>query len=91
MMRILLPLAAAFALSLTSVAFAADPVNVEIAAVEEEPGSLVITLSAIDAEGRPFTDLAPSDIHVILDDTQLPVGFQHRGMLVFSADWRARL
>jgi VWFA-related protein len=69
--------AAIVALTFAGAAFAADPVNIEIMAVEEEPGSMVLTVSAVDENGQPFPGLDPSSFNVWINDQALIVKELH--------------
>jgi VWFA-related protein len=70
-------LAAIVALTFVGAAFAADPVNIEIMAVQEEPGSMVLTVSAVDEEGKPFPGLDPSSFNAWINDQPLIVKELH--------------
>ena len=70
-------LAAIVTLTFAGSVFAADPVNIEIMAVEEEPGRMVLTVSAVDDEGKPFPGLDPSSFNAWINDTALIVKELH--------------
>jgi VWFA-related protein len=70
-------LAAIVALTFAGSVFAADPVNIEIMAVEEEPGSMVLTVSAVDENGKPFPGLDPSSFNAWINDQALIVKELH--------------
>jgi len=69
-------LAAIVSLTFASAAFAADPVNIEIRALEEEPDRMVLTVSAVDENGQPFLGLDPSSFNVWINDTALIVDIE---------------
>jgi VWFA-related protein len=52
---------------------AADPVNIQIMALEETPGQMTLTVSAVDQNGRPFPSLQASNFNVWFNDTALIV------------------
>ena len=64
-------------LAFAGTAFAADPVNIEIMAVEEEPGRMILTVSAVDENGKPFPGLGPSSFNVWINDQALIVREMH--------------
>ena len=66
-------LAAFVALTFAGTVLAADPVNIEIMAVEEQPGSMILTVSAVDENGQPFPGLDPSNFNAWINDTPLIV------------------
>ena len=72
-MRFFSALAVVLAALIVSAVSAADPVNVEITAVEEQPGRLVVTVGAYDAEARPLTDLTAASFRASLDGRSLPI------------------
>jgi VWFA-related protein len=70
-------LAAFVALTFAGTVLAADPVNIEIMAVEEQPGSMILTVSAVDENGQPFPGLDPSNFNAWINDTPLIVKELH--------------
>lgn len=70
-------LAAIVTLTFVGSVFAADPVNIEIMAVEEEPGSMILTVSAVDENGKPFPGLDPSSFNAWINDIPLIVKELH--------------
>jgi VWFA-related protein len=70
-------LAAFVALTFAGTVLAADPVNIEIMAVEEQPGSMVLTVSAVDENGQPFPGLDPSNFNAWINDTPLIIKELH--------------
>jgi VWFA-related protein len=60
-------------LSFLSPASAADRVNIQIMAVEEQPGQMVLTVSAVDERGKPFPGLDVSSFNAWIDDKPLIV------------------
>jgi VWFA-related protein len=52
-------------------AHAADPVNIQIMAVEEQPGQMTLTVSAVDEKGKPFPGLGASSFNAWIDDQPL--------------------
>jgi VWFA-related protein len=65
-------LAASTLLTVASVS-AADPVNIQIMAVEEQPGQMILTVSAVDAQGKPFPGLGPSSFNAWINGQPLIV------------------
>ena len=66
-------LAAIVALTFVGSVFAADPVNIEIMSVDEEPGSMTMSVSAVDENGKPFPGLDPSSFNAWINDSALIV------------------
>ena len=58
-------------LTIAGSAFAANPVNIQIMAVEEKPGEMVLTVSAVDERGKPFPGLDTSNFNAWINDTPL--------------------
>jgi VWFA-related protein len=54
-------------------AHAADPLNIQISGVEEQPGRLTATVSVFGADGRPITGLGTPNFSGSLNDTKLAV------------------
>jgi len=52
---------------------AANPVNIQIMAVEEQPGQMTLTVSAVDEKGKPFPGLGPSSFNAWINDQPLIV------------------
>jgi len=65
--------AAVLALLLAPAAKAADPVNIEIMALDEKPGSMTITVSAVDENRQPFPGLQGNNFNVTVNGKNLPV------------------
>jgi VWFA-related protein len=65
--------AAILTLALAALASAADPVNIQIMAVEEQPGQMTLTVSAVDEKGKPFPGLGPSSFNAWVNDQPLIV------------------
>jgi VWFA-related protein len=63
--------AAIVVLAIAGSASAADPVNISIMAVEEQPGQMTLTLSAVDEKGKPFPGLGPSSFNAWINDQPL--------------------
>ncbi len=70
-------LAALVTLTFAGSVFAADPVNIEIMAVQEQPGSMILTVSAVDENGKPFPGLDPSNFNAWINDQALIVKELH--------------
>jgi VWFA-related protein len=65
--------AAFLTLAFAALASAADPVNIQIMAVEEQPGQMTLTVSAVDEKGKPFPGLGPSSFNAWVNDQPLIV------------------
>jgi VWFA-related protein len=65
--------AAILTLALAAFASAADPVNIQIMAIEEQPGKMILTVSAVDEKGKPFPGLGPSSFNAWVNDQPLIV------------------
>jgi len=65
--------AGVLALLFVAVAEAADPVNIQIMALEEQPGSMAITVSAVDENRQPFPGLEVNNFNVTVNGKSLPV------------------
>jgi VWFA-related protein len=61
------------ALAFAASATAAEPVNIQIMAVEEQPGQMTLTVSAVDEKGKPFPGLGPSSFNAWVNDQPLIV------------------
>ncbi|HEX5368562.1 MAG TPA: VWA domain-containing protein, partial [Dehalococcoidia bacterium] len=70
--RLLLLPVALFLLLAGSVS-AANPVTVSITDLSETPGSLSVTVNAIDGQGRSLENLMPSNFRASLNDSQLEI------------------
>jgi VWFA-related protein len=70
-------LAAIVSLTFVGLAAAADPVNIEIMAVDEEPGHMTLTVSAVDENGKPFPGLDPSNFNAWINDQALIIKELH--------------
>ncbi len=70
-------LATIVSLTFAGAVFAADPVNIEIMSVDEEPGRMVLSVSAVDENGQPFRGLDPSSFNAWINDTALIVRELH--------------
>ncbi len=60
-------------LTFVGAVFAADPVNIEIMSVDEEPGRMTLSVSAVDENGKPFPGLDPSSFNAWINDSSLIV------------------
>ncbi len=54
-------------------ASADEPLQLQIVAVDEQPGELTIVVSAFDAEGNPLAELNPANFRAALDETSLSI------------------
>ena len=79
-MRLLLP-AVVFLVSLLSLrpAGAAGPVEIEIAAVEEEPGRLTVTIDTRGPDGKSIPNLSTASFKATLDGAPLTVSSARSG------------
>ena len=69
-----LTIAAAFlALLLVGQAYADDPIQVEIAAIDETPGQIIASIGVYDENGKPITDLTGANFKAALDKVSLPI------------------
>ena len=69
-----LTIAAAFlALLLVGQAYADDPIEVEIAAIDETPGQIIASIGVYDENGKPITDLTGANFKAALDRVSLPI------------------
>ncbi len=60
-------------LLLTSAISAADPLRVEVNAVDEKPGLISVVLTAIDGSGKPLTDLNAGNFKATLNGVDVPI------------------
>ncbi|MGE0058738.1 MAG: VWA domain-containing protein [Dehalococcoidia bacterium] len=61
------------ALVAASVASAADPVRLEVNALEEKPGLVSVVMTALDSSGKPVTDLTAGNFRASLNGIDIPV------------------
>ncbi len=54
-------------------AAASEPLQLQIAAVEERPGELTVVVSAFDGDGNPLAELSPANFRAALDETSLSI------------------
>lgn len=64
---------ALLALAAASVASAADPVRLEVNALEEKPGLVSVVMTVLDGSGRAVSDLAAANFRASLNGTDVPV------------------
>ncbi len=63
--------AAIVTLAIAGSASAANPVNIQIMAVQEQPGQMTLAVSAVDEKGKPFPGLGPSSFNAWINDQPL--------------------
>jgi Mg-chelatase subunit ChlD len=60
-------------MAVRSSALAADPVQVEIISIEEEPGKMKLTLGVVGPDGKAATGLTAASFRASMDNVVLPV------------------
>ncbi len=72
-MRLTAVVALVLAFLAIGTAFAADPINLQLASLDEQPGRIAATVSVVGPDGRPITGLGTPNFKATLGDTPLNV------------------
>lgn len=56
-----------------NLASAADPVRLEVNALEEKPGLVSMVITALDGSGKPLTDLTANNFKASLNGAEVPI------------------
>ena len=68
------PVLACFvALFAASVVSAADPLRLEVNALEEKPGLVSVVVTALDSTGKPVTDLSANNFKATFNGADVPI------------------